>query len=617
MADRSQIPGARWGGARLRIGAAFSLLALLLFTAVGWLSGEQARREGERTAQAGLQRLADRLTQGLESGLFERYREIGNLATLESLIDDEVEPARWRALLERLRATFPHYAWIGVTDPRGTVLASTQGVLEGRDVSQRPWFIEGRQTPFVGEVHDALLLSKLLPRADNEPLRLLDFAAPMRRAGQLRGVLGAHVDWRWIEQQRSEVQASVSPDRQVEVLLVNRAGQVLQAPDGAVATDSLAPVLQALSGGSTRSVWPDGRAWFAAVAHGKLPREQGGLGWSVVVRQPEATAVAHAQGLRQRIWLFGAAGALLFGLVGWGLAGRLTAPLRAAAQQVRLAMPQVAAGAGRDEVAQLSHALAELVQQLRERERALLAMNESLEARVQQRTESLVRANEDLRSFSRSVSHDLRGPMGSMSQLLRLLLEDDAATMSERTRRVVGEVATECDRLRQLTEELLTLAMVEQRALERAPVSMRELVEKALAEVRRAAPRQAEIVLEDLPAVQGDETLLRQVWVNLLSNAFKFTSRSEAPRIAIRARREGHEHVFSVEDNGAGFEMSQAPRLFGIFQRLHRPSEFPGTGVGLSIVRRVVHRHGGRVWAQAHVGEGAAFFFTLPVAGEP
>jgi signal transduction histidine kinase len=330
------------------------------------------------------------------------------------------------------------------------------------------------------------------------------------------------------------------------------------------------------------------------------------MGWTVVVRQPAASALAAADAVQHRVWALGGLGAVLFGVLGWWLAGRLTMPLRQLAQQARLQHP---APAGGDEVAQLAGAIGHLLADLR-------AANETLEARVAKRTAALERANEDLQTFTRSVSHDLRGPLGGIAQLLHQVL--DGATVGDaRSRRALGLAAAEAERLRRLADELLALAMVEQRALQAQPVDHAALVQ-AVWQGLLAGPdapagaAQPELTLAPLPTLDGDPLLLRQVWTNLLGNALKFSARATPPRIGVSAQDHGGEVEFCVSDNGAGFDPGQADRLFRAFQRLHAASDFPGTGVGLSIVQRAVRRHGGRVRATSTPGQGACFCFTLP-----
>jgi light-regulated signal transduction histidine kinase (bacteriophytochrome) len=265
-------------------------------------------------------------------------------------------------------------------------------------------------------------------------------------------------------------------------------------------------------------------------------------------------------------------------------------------------------------VTQLSSSIDTLVAQLQQRDRELSGLSDSLDARVDQQTLSLRKRNEDLQSFSRSVTHDLKGPIGSMGMLLRHVIKEEGARMGNAPRRLLSEVSRECDRLTTLIDELMTLAMVEQRPMLTQPVLMGALVEQVVAELRASHHGvHVEVKIEELPTVHGDEVLLRQVWHNLISNAFKYSSKSPQPRVRIAAASAGNEVVFTVKDNGVGFDMARADRLFVVFQRLHRASEFQGTGVGLSIVKRAVQRHRGRVGARSAPGDGAEFFFALPV----
>lgn len=606
--------GSRPGlGVRVRIGAAFSLLALLLFSAIGVLSAIEARSQIERDAASALQQLADRLAQRLDADMAERSREVVQLASLEGLLDIELTTASWRGLLERLQRSMSHYSWIGLAGSDGVVRAATRGLLEGRDVRQRPWFELGLQRAAVGDVHEAKLLSSLLAGgAGAEPLRFVDVAAPIRRGGRTVGVLGAHLSWDWAEQRRREALALLAADRGLDIVLVDRDGSIVLGPGQFSAGPVAGPGARKWSGAATTLTWSDGQRYLTAASPSRPSGEYPGMGWTVVVRQPVSTAFAAADGLARRMWLLGAAGAVVFGVVGWWLAGRLTEPLRQVAQRARtLAQPGESVGS-HDEVAQLARSLSSLIDRLKQREGELQQLNAGLEERVRQRTESLERANEDLRSFSRTVSHDMRGPLGSMSLLLRNLLAREDSVPADEDRRTVGLVAGECDRMRHMTEELLTLAMVDQRELAAAPVDSRQIVDDVLAEMA-TAPGGPEVSIGTLPPVSGDALLLRQVWSNLLSNAFKFSAKVPRPRIEVSSSTNEHEVVFRVADNGVGFDAQQCARLFGVFQRFHSASEFPGTGVGLSIVQRVLHRHGGRAWAESAPGCGARFYFSLPL----
>ncbi|WP_169788096.1 sensor histidine kinase [Caldimonas brevitalea] len=614
------LPSRRRSGVstRVKIGLGFGSLALAVFLFVGWASARSARLQVTADAGLSLAEVARHLSSSLDAGMGERYREIQNIAGLEHLHRRELDPAAWRVVLEQLQQSFRHYAWIGVTDPQGVVVAATGGVLEKRDVAQRPWFVEARTRPFVGDVHDAVLLARLLPQVDNEPLRLVDVAAPIREGERMVGVLGAHLSWKWAQELREQALAPVEAARHIEVIVVNRAGEQLLGPKGGPRVP-LAPATVERLTQQRHGIepWQDGRRYLSA-AHRAGPRAgYPGLGWTVLVRQPVSIATAPARHLQWRIWGYGLFGVLGFGLAGWWLAGRLAAPLRRVAREAQLQAPQhdAVGGSPQDEVTQLAYALGALVTQLRDRERELVSLNETLEHRVAERTRALEQANADLQSFTRTVSHDLKGPIGSVGSATRMALELSGPQLDTRARDLLSLSAAECDRLGVLVDELLALARVDQQALRREPLDMKALAQAAAADVLRSAAPAAvplDLRIDDLPPIDGDPVLLRQVWHNLLSNAVKFSRRAAQPRVEVGVSSDERRHVFHVRDNGAGFDRQLADRLFDVFQRLHSQDEFPGTGVGLSIVKRIVNRHGGEVWAEGAPGQGACFYFALP-----
>jgi signal transduction histidine kinase len=241
---------------------------------------------------------------------------------------------------------------------------------------------------------------------------------------------------------------------------------------------------------------------------------------------------------------------------------------------------------------------------------------DDLEARVRARTGELEAANQELDAFSYSVSHDLRAPARAVDGYARILEEDYGARLDDEGRRLLGVVRGEAGRMGELIDDLLALSRTGRQAMHSARVDMNGLVREVLGELRGEFPA-AQVALAPLPPATGDRVLLRQVWANLIGNALKYSSRSPAPRVEVGAREDGAETEYWVRDNGAGFDPRYAGKLFAVFQRLHDADEFPGTGVGLAIVQRVVTRHGGRVAAEGKPGEGARFCFTLPAAERP
>ena len=240
-------------------------------------------------------------------------------------------------------------------------------------------------------------------------------------------------------------------------------------------------------------------------------------------------------------------------------------------------------------------------------------LTQELEQRVAERTAQLEDVNQELESFSYSVSHDLRGPLRAIDGYSRVLQEDHSAGLDGEAKRLLNVIRRSTIGMARLIDDLLAFSRLSRRELQKSSINMTAMAQSVVEEHRKQAPeRSVDVAIGELPPARGDNKMIRQLFENLISNALKFTRYQPEARIEIGSHVEGRETVYYVKDNGAGFDMQYVTKLFRVFERLHGMEQFDGTGVGLAIVKRIVEKHGGRVWAEGEVDKGAALYFTLP-----
>ena len=332
--------------------------------------------------------------------------------------------------------------------------------------------------------------------------------------------------------------------------------------------------------------------------------------WLVAIEFPRDVVLAPADRLVRRVSALAVALLLMSAAIGWAFSRRITLPLRhvtdaaEAAAELRHVAPIKTDR--HDEIGRLAESFNTMTERVAQ-------AREDLEQRVEARTAELSAVNRELESFSYSVSHDLRAPLRAIVGFVQILEEDHGGAFDAQARRALDRVKVNATRMGQLIDDLLTLAQIGRVPLTHQRVDLNHLAHTVAEEAVAAAERPIELVIEPLPPCLGEPVLLKQVLANLLSNAVKFTARTPRPVITVGSITNA-ETTYYVRDNGAGFDERFAEKLFGVFQRLHRTAEFEGTGVGLAIVQRIINRHGGRVWAEGKVNEGATFYFTLPQA---
>lgn len=238
---------------------------------------------------------------------------------------------------------------------------------------------------------------------------------------------------------------------------------------------------------------------------------------------------------------------------------------------------------------------------------ALFDLNQNLEKKNQE----LLSINEELESFTYSVSHDLRAPLRAVSGFARILDEDYSGKLDVEGIRLLGSINSNANKMGVLIDDLLAFSRLGRQPLKRTEVDMNQLVKGVMTEINKTTKHKAKVKIDELESVLGDYTLLHQVMVNLISNAIKYSSKKKAPEVLVSTIQKNDETVFCVRDNGAGFNMDYVHKLFGVFQRVHNNDEFEGTGVGLAIVQKIIHKHGGKVWAEGKIDQGAIFYFTI------
>lgn len=246
-------------------------------------------------------------------------------------------------------------------------------------------------------------------------------------------------------------------------------------------------------------------------------------------------------------------------------------------------------------------------------ENEISKLNAELEEKVIRRTAELQAVNKEMESFTYSVSHDLRAPLRAINGYAEILEEDYTTVLDDEGKRLLAAIETNARNMGMLIDDLLTFSRLGRKEVQKTTVHMKMLVENVLSDINKIPAHNATIQVGELHPIEADPTLISQVFINLFSNAIKYSSKENEPVIRIQSEMNAKEVIYSVQDNGVGFDMKYAHKLFGVFQRLHHKDEFEGTGVGLAIIERIITRHGGRVWAEASPGKGATFFFSLPV----
>jgi PAS domain S-box-containing protein len=383
------------------IAFAFSILSILLTLILAEVIGVTATAQVKSNIGDDLAEMAFQTADKLDRGMFERYREVQLMARRIDLIGSN-DLAEKRKVLNALQETYPYYAWIGMADNRGKVLVSTKGILEGADVSKRPWFQNAYRDIHLGDVHEALLLAKLLPNPTNEPKRFVDVAFPYEnQSGNVVGVLGVHLSWHWAREVEESIIDPVSKDRDVHAFIVAKDGTVLlgspEMQGKTINLNSFKAAQEKKPYSFVTETWPDGKQYLVGFAKSKGYGSYPGLGWTVLVRQSLDVADAPIKQMQHKVLWIGIAIALIFSVIGLFAARAITRPIWALANSAQ----RIEAGESAEiqsthnayfEVKALTKSINSLLSNLKQKESDLRELNLSLEKRVQSRTEELLNA---------------------------------------------------------------------------------------------------------------------------------------------------------------------------------------------------------------------------------
>jgi len=546
-----------------------TFLAIVLpLLVIEYFSYREFERELLRGVITGRQSVSS-LSSTILKERFDRLQELGVSFSTRVMFRSRVREGRWDeavSILRDVQNDFPFVERIFLADTLGTLMADYPALpdVKGESFAFRDWYKGVRR-------HWQPYLSEVYKRAALPTINVVTISCPIRVSpnGSVIGILVLQITLETLLDWINTVPVGMGG----VLYVVDHKGNVAAHPSlnlqGEILNIATRPIVQSvLRGDQEVRILRDpesGQNLLSACA------PVAGYGWGVIVEEHEDSAFASQYASLRTIGLIYLAVLIFTVFIAWLIVRFFIANQRAKAE--------------------------------------IVLLNTNLERRAQE----LESANRELEAFSYSVSHDLRAPLRHIDGFARILEEQVSATGNPEQQRLLGVISSSAKKLGLLIDELLVFSRIARTEMRPQKVPMRRLVQEVLDSSRdEIRERGVRVNVDEVPTVSGDETMLRQVWMNLISNALKFTGKTPDPVVHVRYTLDNEDHVFSVQDNGAGFDMRYSEKLFGVFQRLHTMDEFDGTGIGLAHVKRIITRHHGRVWARGTVGHGAEFYFTLP-----
>ena len=592
------MPLSRRQSLAVKIPLTLSLLLLAALTAMSVASYIELRRALTEMATVRLQQAGDQMANVFAMMARQRSAAMRQLMHRDEIRqylathDAALEPSIHEAIRGYLGPTAA-IAGVEIWDSNGKRILASGATIDEVNASQLDGYKRDLSTV------DDVAVGRLRVFADG--LRY-----PVGGAVSSNGQIAGYV----VERRRI---TSAAQSRQIVQLLTgligNEASIVIGNADGSTWSDLETPITGIPIRGDDRRLWDYQRAGRERSFAWATPINS--TPWAVAIEFPRDVVLGPSQRLIARSLAIALVLLIVTAAVGWSVSRRITNPLvrvTEAAEAVAESRPHVPVKTDReDEIGRLADSFNTMATRV-ELGRA------DLELRVELRTAELRAANQELESFSYSVSHDLRAPLRAIAGFVQILDEDYGPTLDPNARKHLERVKVNASRMGQLIDDLLNFSKIGRVAMKPQVVDLTAMAKQAADDAIALAEKKVDVTIETLPPAYGEPSLLKQVFANLLANAVKFSARVDAPAITIGSKVENGRVIYFVRDNGVGFDDRYAEKLFGVFQRLHRATDFEGTGVGLAIVHRVISRHGGRVWAEGKVLGGATFYFTLPPA---